>query len=153
MIDAPAVRVCGPISEYQLPPCYPVKSRILCKSLGFVAVMLFAFAAALPLAKGESILLDGTDDYVAIGPDTGLETQQFTIETWFKRAFGGISTITPGMDTFPLVSRGAAENFFLGIRTDDRLYGTFRVSSTTRVTVSSGNAVPLNEPFAFIFRY
>jgi uncharacterized repeat protein (TIGR01451 family) len=87
---------------------------------------------ATPLASlGAGLNFDGTNDYVTFGTAAGLATQNFTIETWFKRTGTGIavSTGTNGVTAIPLVTKGSPqaedsnvdENYILGIRSSDNV--------------------------------
>ena len=74
---------------------------------------------------------NGTSNYVAFGSASGLATQTFTVETWFKRTGTGSakSTGTNGITLIPLIAKGSPEadgsavdaNYILGIRSSDNV--------------------------------
>ena len=78
-------------------------------------------------AEGDYALqFDGSNDYVTFGSAPGLNSPQFTLETWFNWSGGGTttSTGTGGLTAIiPLVTKGRGEsetatynvNYFLGI--------------------------------------
>src|SRR5689334_23199731 len=96
-------------------------------------ILLVLACAALPAAG--SLRFDGTNDYVTFGVAPALGATNFTIECWFKREGAGVatSTGTGGINAFPLVTKGRAENeigvtnmnYFLGIGTNNLLAADF----------------------------
>src|SRR6185436_5815186 len=78
-------------------------------------------------ASNSSMAFNGTNQYVTFGSAQGLNSANFTLETWFRRdaAGTGVTTGTGGIaSAIPLVSKGGAEseapanvnmNYFLGI--------------------------------------
>ena len=107
-------------------------------------LLLFIAWCGLSVSRAESVSFDGVDDHVAIGTDTGLATQRFTIETWFKRAAGGVTELVNTTQSYPLISRGNAANYFLGIASDGRLHGQVKTSGGTRYSIFSA-VVPTGE--------
>ncbi len=95
--------------------------------------------------RAESVVFDGVDDHVAIGADSALATSKFTVETWFKRAAGGVTELVNTTQSYPLISRGNAANFFLGIASDGRLHGQVKSPSGFRYSLFSASAVPVGE--------
>jgi concanavalin A-like lectin/glucanase superfamily protein/slime mold repeat-containing protein len=104
-----------------------------------------------------ALVFDGANDFVTFGAAPGLNSAQFTVETWFKRTGTGIGNTTGASgiaSLVPLVTKGAPEadgsnvdaNYVLGINTaGDVLAADFEdtatglnhpVSGTT--TISSG---------------
>jgi hypothetical protein len=87
---------------------------------------------AAPATHG-GIHLDGIDDHVTMGPAPGLGGETFTLELWFMLEGVGQTARTerpwrvsgPGVDAYPLISKGRLEgegeggptdmNYFLGI--------------------------------------
>ncbi len=72
-----------------------------------------------------ALQFNGSSNYVTFGSASGLATQTFTVETWFKRTGTGVAntTGTDGIDIIPLVAKGAPDvdgsvvdaNYILGI--------------------------------------
>lgn len=74
-----------------------------------------------------AVVFDGTNDYITMGPATGLNASILTLECWFRRDGAGVqtSTGTGGLTTVvPLVTKGRGEaespanlnmNYFLGL--------------------------------------
>ena len=73
--------------------------------------------------------LDGTNDYVTMGPAPALGLAQFTLEAWIKRTGAGQSTGSGsgGVTMIPLIAKGRGEsdgsnvdcNYFFGLRATD----------------------------------
>ena len=116
----------------------PLFSRFL-----FLVAMSLLHLGTMP-GNAESVSLDGVDDYIAIGSDSGLATQRFTIEAWIKRASGGTLVTVNNTSSYPLISRGNAANYFLGLASDGRLHGQFKSSTGTRTSLF-GAVVPLSQ--------
>src|ERR671911_585768 len=99
---------------------------ILCMLLSALGITT---QGALAAPQDLALQFDGTNDYVTFGAATGpsgLNAQEFTLETWFYWTGGGVttSTGTGGLTTvIPLVAKGRGEsetttlnvNYFLGI--------------------------------------
>ena len=76
-------------------------------------------------ATGSALDFDGVDDHVTFGASPSLNSNTFTIETWFRRDGTGVPAITsgtvpPGLTAIPLLTKGRSEagallNWFLGI--------------------------------------
>ena len=72
---------------------------------------------------GSALDFDGVDDHVTFGAAPDLNSNTFTIETWFRRDGTGTPAITSGsggLTAIPLVTKGLSEsgqllNWFLGI--------------------------------------
>ncbi len=72
---------------------------------------------------GSALDFDGVDDHVTFGSASGLNSNTFTIETWFRRDGTGTPATTSGsggVTAIPLVTKGLSEsgqllNWFLGI--------------------------------------
>lgn len=108
-----------------------------------IAVCFIAFLIG-SLVRAESVSFDGVDDHVSVGADAGLGAPAFTIETWFKRAAGGTTVLVNTTDSYPLISRGNAANYFLGIASDGRLHGQVKTSGGSRYSLFS-TVVPAGE--------
>ena len=108
-------------------------------------------ANAIPLATlGSGLSFDGTNDYVTFGPALGLDAQNFTVETWFKRTGPGLAVTTGngGVIAVPLVTKGSAEadvsnvdeNYILGIQaTTNVLAGDFETYAVWRLHTRGDN--------------
>jgi hypothetical protein len=121
------------------------------KYLSLAALCLMAYGA---LAQ-KSVHLNGsgiyTGSYISLGNDSGLNTENFTVECWFKRTDVGFATPTGygGVYGIPLVAKGRAQaevdsstldvdgdlrdmNYFLGIDVNGILVADFEeISSGT----------------------
>jgi Concanavalin A-like lectin/glucanases superfamily/Fibronectin type III domain/Calcineurin-like phosphoesterase len=101
---------------------------------GIVLCLAIFFLSAFNKTKAQALQFDGTNDYVTFGQaTTTLGTTNFTLESWVKRAAGGVlmSTGTNGLDgaggrptAYPIIAKGRGEgetpsnintNYFLGI--------------------------------------
>ncbi len=108
-----------------------------------------------------ALSFDGSNDHVTMGPATGLNAAQFTLETWFKWNAGGSTASTGGggVDAYPLVTKGRGESeaatlncaYFLGILATGELAADFEehgtgtteglnhpVTGTTQLTAGDG---------------
>ncbi len=82
----------------------------------------FTWTVAEPVT-GSGLDFDGVDDHVTFGSAPGLNSNTFTIETWFRRDGTGTSATTSGsggVTAIPLVTKGLSESgqvlsWFLGI--------------------------------------
>lgn len=101
-----------------------------------IRTVTVTYEASTPAAY--ALQFDGTNDYVNLTTASGLGTQNFTVETWFKRTAVGasISTGSNGVTLVPLIAKGAPqadgtsvdENYVLGIRSSDNvLAGDFEI--------------------------
>ena len=107
--------------------------------------------ATTTLAGNYALQLNGSTQYSTLGSTTNLRASQFTLETWLRRAPGGVTqnTGTGGLDAYPLITKGRAEaetaaadvNYFFGIDAAGHLAADFEEAA--------GGATPsLNHPIA-----
>ena len=93
----------------------------------------FTWTVNEPSASATGLDFDGVNDYVSFGAAAGLNTNAFTIETWFRRDGPGVTAITSssagGVTAVPLITKGRSGtgtiNYFLGITTDGRIAADF----------------------------
>ena len=107
----------------------------------------------LPNPANKAIQFTATGTYVTFGAAPGLDTQKFTLETWFRRDGAGVGTFTGtgGVTAIPLVTKGMAEvdnnnnkdmNYFLGIdSTTNKLVADFEDMATGLNHPVSGTTV------------
>lgn len=100
-------------------------------NLGFVTRSSTVTLAVRPPAGSGGLFFDGTDDHVNLGKSTAHQLTEFTLECWFRREPGGISTSTGGLQAIPLIAKGRSDgtgcDFFLGIDGDTgRLAADFK---------------------------
>ncbi len=97
-----------------------------------------ASATATPSASaGGALDFDGTNDHVTLGPASGLNSNTFTIETWFRRDGTGIMAATTsgagGVSAAPLMAKGLSGggviNWFMGVTADGFLAVDFESAS------------------------
>lgn len=117
------------------------------------ATLFFFLFVSTHSAFADSVLLDGSNDHVAIGHDAPIANHQFTIETWFKRASGGSTVLVNTTASYPLVARGNAANYFLGTDSSGRLHGQVMTASGGRISVNASVAVPIDEWHHGAFTY
>src|SRR2546427_4652322 len=107
----------------------------------------------LPNPANKAIQFTATGTYVTFGAAPALDTQKFTLETWFRRDGAGVGTFTGtgGVTAIPLVTKGMAEvdnnnnkdmNYFLGIdSTTNKLVADFEDMATGLNHPVSGTTV------------
>jgi hypothetical protein len=117
-----------------------MKRSSLLRLISVIVLLLLVHARG----RAESVSFDGVDDRVSIDIDGALATTNFTVEAGFKRASGGTATSLSGYQVFPLVARGYAENFCLGVRTNGAIFGGFTDGFSTFSVVSTATA-PIGE--------
>ncbi|HEX2808675.1 MAG TPA: LamG-like jellyroll fold domain-containing protein, partial [Kineosporiaceae bacterium] len=87
-------------------------------------------ASAIPdPATTLALDFDGVDDHVTLGAATNLNSNTFTVETWFRQDGAGVlaqtTTGTGGISAYPLVTKGRSGggtiNWFLGITATGQL--------------------------------
>jgi hypothetical protein len=110
-----------------------------CRAIALIILLLFSRELT-----AESVQLDNSQECVAIGHDSAFSVDQFTVELWFKQSTGGSATTVNNIQTHPLISRGNAATFFLGVASG-RLHGEVQVSDLTRVSVLSPDQIPQDE--------
>ncbi|MEP7378988.1 MAG: LamG-like jellyroll fold domain-containing protein, partial [Chloroflexota bacterium] len=80
---------------------------------------------------------DGVNDHVTLGPATALNSNTFTIETWFRQDGAGQTAITSssagGITAYPMVTKGRSGggviNWFLGVTPAGLLGADFESAS------------------------
>src|SRR5689334_14055448 len=97
-------------------------------------ILLLNIVSLLLVLKsyGQSLELNGTNNYVDITNDASLQLQSFTLEAWIKIEGTGTTTGTgstgfPSSTVVPIISKGSDEsgvlgagiNYFLGYRPSD----------------------------------
>jgi hypothetical protein len=80
---------------------------------------------------GGGMLLDGSNDHIAMGQAPGLGSATFTLEGWFRRLGAGDTTSSGagGVTAEPLIAKGRGEadgnnrdcNYFFGLRNTDQV--------------------------------
>ncbi len=93
----------------------------------------FTWTVTDPVAAATGLDFDGTNDHVTLGPATGLNSNTFTVETWFRRDGAGVTAATTsgagGVTAAPLITKGLSGggviNYFLGVTTDGHLAADF----------------------------
>ncbi len=126
-------------------------SRVPLLIRGWLASILILLCASR--AQADSVLLDGVNDHVALGHDSALAIQQFTIETWFKRQIGGGTVTVNVTSSYPLIVRGNAANYFLGTDASGKLHGQVMGTPGGRVSLLAPSAVPVDEWHHGAFSY
>ncbi|MEA2622083.1 MAG: hypothetical protein QOH61_993, partial [Chloroflexota bacterium] len=95
-------------------------------------------SSATPGAQAGSALdFDGVDDYVTFGAASGLNSNTFTVETWFRRDGPGVTAQTSasagGVTAVPLIAKGFSSggviNWFLGVTADGRIAADYESAS------------------------
>src|SRR5688500_368516 len=93
--------------------------RILQTSHAIAVAILLLYDREL---SAESVQLNAFGENVAIGQDTAFQMNHFTVETWFKQTTGGFASTVNTVTSVPLISRGDASSFYLGVA-GGRLHG------------------------------
>ncbi len=110
-------------------------------------------ASATPSASAGSALdFDGTNDHVTLGPASGLNSDTFTIETWFRRDGAGVlastTTGTGGVSAAPLMAKGLSGggviNWFMGVTGTGQLAADFESESDDSNHAIIGSTVIAN---------
>ena len=95
-------------------------------------------ASTTPAAgSGSALDFDGVNDHVTLGPATGLNSNTFTIETWFRHDGTGVTapttTGTGGVSAEPLMAKGLSGggtiNWFMGVTATGNLAADFESAS------------------------
>ncbi len=97
----------------------------------------FAWIVAEPSVGETGLDFDGVNDHVTLGPASGLNSNIFTIETWFRRDGTGVMAPTTsgsgGVSAAPLMAKGLSGggviNWFMGITSDGHLAADFESAS------------------------
>lgn len=121
------------------------------KSIVFFIVVLLAVMNA----STQSLLFDGSTNYVQLGNVSPLQLTAFTLEAWIRPAGAGKTANTGlgGVDAFPIVTKGRGEddspsnlnmNYFLGLRSDYKLVADFEESAGRNRPVNGKSVIPLN---------
>lgn len=106
------------LNEY----CYRVRAKNCTVNSGYTG----STCATTPAEGNYALDLGSAGAYITFGQAMGLSTQNFTIETWFKRTGTGTAntTGTGGINIIPLIAKGSQEadgsnvdaNYILGIQ-------------------------------------
>ena len=84
-------------------------------------------------SAGSALDFDGSDDHVTLGPASGLNSNTFTIESWFRRDGSGVAASTTsgtgGVSAAPLMAKGVSGggtiNWFMGVTPTGNLAADF----------------------------
>jgi hypothetical protein len=103
-------------------------------------------------SAGHALDFDGVNDYVTFGAAAGLNTNQFTVEAWFKQDGTGVPVATSsgagGVSAVPLVTKGRSGGstieWFLGLTTDGKVAADFESASDDSNHAIVGSTVVTN---------
>jgi hypothetical protein len=114
-------------------------------SLSFSACLLFLSQ----LSNGQSIQLNGTNQYINVGNTSSLHLTSFTLEAWIKIEGSGVITSTSSNGGFtnvvPIITKGRAENDNIKASQINYFLG-YQPSTNKLVADFEDNATAANHP-------